>query len=375
MSYEDPHIKTFPLNYDELSHYKEINSLIKQNLEQGSLPFNNEIPLPLDTNIITGRHFGDINQQKIELKAASIGSRNLWIFGADAQYLGLELKSVKPSEYQKAKKANKNFNCKPVVVQANIRERLFTGKGTNLKTNVAAEGLGLDCQCAYMIDQFTESSIQKVFSLTSLNRKLGNDLSPIKEHNSLIAKQIIKNINEYNSGNKEFEHKQKIKKNFALNFNRNTPGFAEAQKKYSNITKSFTPEQKTIFSFYYKHFIEQLSGEKQYQVSTEDKQKLNDAFSKLLKEAEENPQKSATITSTIFEAYTFTERLSHHNFSLEPVYTAEEAKEKMLQIQKITSPKAAQEREYLVSSIIDSDTKKKLHTKSYGMRIDEEQSR
>ena len=371
MSLYNTEIKTHALNYDTLNNYSEINNLIKQNLETNTLPFNHNLPLPLDTNVITGNHFSDINKQKIELKVASIGSkRNLWIFGADAQYLGLELKSTIPSEYKAAKKINKNFNCEPVIVQANVRERLFTGKAN--KTNIVSEGLGADCQCAYMLDQFTDSSIQKVFSLATLNRKLSQDFSPVKERSALIAKEIIKNINEYNSGEKDKELRNKKKRNISINSHKNSLVNSSVKENLNNITKNYSSEQKTVFNFYHKHFIEQLSGQKIYYISPEKKEELNNAFTKLLEQAETKEKKTA-ITQTIFDAYTFTERLSHHNFSLEPVYSAEEEKAKQIQLKKIQTPKAARDNTLQTATILDDHTKQKLKTRSYGMKINQEQ--
>ena len=118
-------IKTYAVNVsiDGIEpNYKEINSLIKENLSQGTLPFFSEKPLPPDMNVITGRATPDINSEKILLKASSIGAAStMWIYGADAEYLGFELKSSNPTEFREAVKKNPEFNCRPIVIQK-VRE-------------------------------------------------------------------------------------------------------------------------------------------------------------------------------------------------------------------------------------------------------------
>lgn len=339
----DDIILTHALNGTLQTNYQEINALIKHNLENGSLPYYADLPSPQDTNVINGRHFQDINQQKIELKAAAIGSkRNLWIYGTDAAYLGLELKSSQPKEFQAAKKEHPHFNCKPVLVYANIREKLVSGQGNNSHINVAAEGLGCDVQCAYLVDQFTEKSIQKIFSLAGLERKLSNQTSPVQNRASLIAKEIVKNITNYNTGEHERKRRADIKRNFQLNMQKNSPLLQEVKSKFSDIQKNYTHEQKIIFDVYRKHFMQQLCAERITSYSDEEKQKIDKAFYTIFEHMEKNPSQQSMLTHTIFDAYAFTERLSHHNFSFEPIFTAEEALAKKHNLEKITAAKASE---------------------------------
>lgn len=368
----DDIILTHALNGSLQTNYQEINALVKQNLENGSLPYYTDLPSPQDTNVINGRHFQDINQQKIELKAAAIGSkRNLWIYGADAAYLGLELKSSQPKEYQAAKKEHSSFNCKPVLVYANIREKLVSGQGNNAHINVAAEGLGCDVQCAYLLDQFTEKSIQKIFSLASLERKLSD--SPVQNRASLIAKEIVKNITTYNTGEHEIKRRADIKRNFQLNMQKNSPLLQEVKAKYNDIQKKYTPEQKIIFDVYRKHFMQQLCAERITSYSGEEKQKIDKAFHTLFAYMDKNPAQQAMLTHTIFDAYAFTERLSHHNFSFEPIFTAEEALAKKHNLEKITAAKASERADDTrFNTIIDETKRQKLKSRTYSMHISEE---
>jgi|GEM_PF-2523006 hypothetical protein len=372
----DDIILTHALNGSMDTNYKEINALIKQNIESGTLPYYQEKSSPLDTNVINGRHFGDINQQKIELKAAAIGSkRNLWIYGADAQYLGLELKSANPTEFHAAKKANKNFNCKPVLVYANIREKLVSGRGNNSHINVASEGLGCDVQCAYLLDQFTEKSIQKIFNLATLERKLGTELSPVQNRASLIAKEIIKNITYYNTGENEKQQRYHIKRNLTANMQKNAPVLKTVREKYNDIQKNYSPEQKVVFDVYRKHFMQQLTAQHIFDYSDEERKKVDTAFKKLFEQMEKNPEKESLLTHTIFDAYAFTERLSHHNFSFEPIFSAEEELAKRQTLAKIAAPfarKISDDRQQKVATIIDETKRKQLRSRTYGMHINAE---
>ena len=136
MRYED--ITTYAVNRNFDSNYREINSLIKENLKNNTMPVLSGKTFPPDMNVITGKTRMDINKEKIALKAASIGATStMWIYGADAAQLGLELKAKNPFEYQKAVKQNPNFNCRPVVIQ-NARER-FSDKEMSFKSSTLSE--------------------------------------------------------------------------------------------------------------------------------------------------------------------------------------------------------------------------------------------
>lgn len=366
MRYEE--IKTYAVNIgaDGVDpHYKEINSLIKENLIHGILPFFGEKPFPPDMNVITGRATPDINSEKILLKASSIGATStMWIYGADAEYLGLELKSSNPTEFRDALKKNPNFNCRPVVIQK-VRER-FSDRDMRNKTNVLNEGLCRDAQCAYLLDQFTENSVEKVFNLKRLEKKLDGG----KDMKSFLARKIIENRIEYNTGKKLAEHTRIAKKNLVTNMKRTSPVFKEIVNKRNADFKNYLPEQKTVYDFCYKRFLEQGSGERLYSFSDSDRAKIEKSFETLLEKIKDNPKISGIITRTIFDAYSFSQRLIHRNFSLEPIFTKEdELNRKSNTNRKLPDVLTHQ---YAVHSIIDDNAKEKYRSRSFSMHIGEE---
>lgn len=366
MRYEE--IKTYAVNVsaDGIDpNYKEINSLIKENLFHGTLPFFGEKPLPPDMNVITGRATSDINSEKILLKAASIGAvSTMWIYGADAEYLGLELKSSNTPEFREAVKKNPDFNCRPVVIQK-VRER-FSDRDMHNKTNVLNEGLCRDAQCAYLLDQFTEKSVERVFNLRRLEEKLDGG----KNTKSFLARKIIENRIEYNTGKKSERHTKAAKANLVANIKRTSPVFREIVNKRNADFKNYLPEQKAIYDFCYKRFLEQESGERLYSFTDTDREKIEKSFETLLEKIEENPKISGIIARTIFDAYSFSQRLTHRNFSLEPIFT----KEDELNRKSNTNRKLpdALTRQDTVRSIIDEREREKYRSRSFSMHVGEE---
>lgn len=87
-------IKVYSMHIMAEDIYKNINDLTKDCIQNNTLPYLNDSPLPQDMNIVNGRHLGDINKIQLELKAGQIGAKSLkWIYGADAALMGLELKT------------------------------------------------------------------------------------------------------------------------------------------------------------------------------------------------------------------------------------------------------------------------------------------
>lgn len=359
MRYEN--ITTYAVNRDFDSNYKEINSLIRENLKNNTMPVLSDRTFPSDMNVITGKTRMDINKEKIALKAASIGATStMWIYGADAAQLGLELKAKNPVEYQKAVKQNPNYNCRPVVIQ-NARER-FSDKDMSFKSNTLSESLCVDCQCAYLLDQFTEKSVERLFTEKLLQNKI--------PYAAYMAKEIIANRNEYNTGEMQSERTKHIKQNLFLNLQKSSPVFQEIVNKRNSIYKNYLPEQKIIFDCYYKRFNEQASGEKLYNFSAEEKKNILKAFNSLMSKIDENKNISGIISRTIFDAYSFSERLTHYNFSLEPIYTRDE------QIKKDANrrvPSAMQQEAKNKSKTVQNEqTKQKFRKPAFSMHVGED---
>jgi hypothetical protein len=79
--------------YSPAHWLSELQSLLETSCRNRTMPYARETPLPHNTDIVRNIHCNDINTQQIELKAASTGiERTAWIFGADAEFLGLMLR-------------------------------------------------------------------------------------------------------------------------------------------------------------------------------------------------------------------------------------------------------------------------------------------
>jgi hypothetical protein len=108
--------------------------LLKASSRHGGFPFSRGDPLPENTNLVTGARRYDLNAQRLELHAASAGlDRTLWIFAADAEILGLELRDGQ----------------KPLPVFANITTSDHTAC--------------LEAHHAYLLDQFTPETISRLY--------------------------------------------------------------------------------------------------------------------------------------------------------------------------------------------------------------------
>lgn len=356
-------IKTHAKGVDMHTCYHDIAYLLNEGLANGSLPFTQEKPPAQNTNIISGRHCGDINSTALELKAASIGAKNsLWIFGADAEFLGLELKDSNPKEYQNAKKENPRFNCEPVLMFAQVRERM--GQGNTDRVNVAREGAGVDVQCAYLLDQFSEASVRRVFRQQKLEQTLGEGtVDIVARRRSEIASQIIKNMAVYDAIPEERE--KAIQTNLQHNLSKDGAFFKAAAEEYKKITESYSPAQKTVFNVCRKYYTAQLSGSR-LQLNEAEKTQFTQAFQTLQKESAADG-KPEIVARTVFQAQMYAERSTHYAFSLEPIYRESELREKVINQTAVKNPRQAQAlRDTSYSgSILNEQTKRNLLNKRH----------
>lgn len=352
---------------DLISEYSEMNNLIKQNLENHTMPYNFENPFPMNINIVNGNNLdSDINIDKVELKARSIGAKStMFIYGADAGFLGLELKSYNKNEYDEAKTNNSNFNCEPL----NIRISL-------------ADTDTIYCQKAYLLDQFTNESVSRLYDVEALKSYL-NYSPKYQELVENIANQIISNTYRYNENlerkymgideNGRLKYKietpeerdaryHNTKKNIFLNMNKdmNTTGYKSFTNHLSNLTNRYFPQQKQLFDVMMKYHINQkCPGYVSF--TQQQKDNYDKATASLLLMAESNPTLSGIITRTMFDGFATSERLSHLNFSIEPVYTQEENKFRTKQKAKAMQPEEPEH------SVLENRTKQPQ--RSFNMHV------
>jgi len=329
-------IKTYPKQVMLGDIYKEINSLMKENIKNGAVPFVKETPLPQNMNIVSGRHLGDINKILLELKASRIGAKSLeWISGADAAFLGLELKMKET----------------PVVAFANTIRN---------KAEAADDGVEnlLDAQTIYLLDQFTQKSINRALSFASLDKNLemtGNDKAEIQK--KVMAQNMLRNISGYDTGFLEKDLRESKRKNVVANW-KDTDIIKDVNESFKNVTEKYSSAEKNIFKVLSNYFLTQNTGLKVTEaLSQEEKESL---IKKLYEISNVDSPRFAQIAA---ESSLFAERTTHLGFSYDYIYEQTENKGKTMT--KVFPPKAARfERdEKSVSSRSDERTMQNIRNR------------
>jgi hypothetical protein len=206
----------------------ELQSLLETSCRKGTMPYARETPLPHNTDIVRNIHCGDINTQTIELKAASIGiERTAWVFGADAEFLGLRLR--KPEE-------NGSFDPDPVLWFARITSRPETP---------------VEAQAVYLIDQFSGESLDRLasyaFAGSPENYEAGGD-GEIRKRRRLMARNALFALHNYDSGLSDAEPHRSRQKAMKENATPGTAGFPLTQKYYAASSAGLGKTQKQLFS-------------------------------------------------------------------------------------------------------------------------------
>jgi hypothetical protein len=206
----------------------ELQTLLEQSRLNRTIPYARETPLPPNTDIVRAIHCNDINTQKIELKAASIGiERTAWVFGADAEFLGLRLR--KPE-------ANGPFDPDPLLWFARIASRPQNP---------------VEAQTAYLIDQFTGESLNRLASYAyegSMEHQKAGDDEEIRKRRRLMAQNVLFALHRYDSGLSDTElhlsRRQAVKDNTAPG----TAGFSVTQKYYAASSAGMDKTHKQLFN-------------------------------------------------------------------------------------------------------------------------------
>jgi hypothetical protein len=226
--------------YSPAQWLTELQSLFETSCRNRIVPYARETPLPHNTDIVRNIHCNDINTQTIELKAASTGiERTAWIFGADAEFLGLMLR--KPEE-------NGPFDPDPVLWFAHITSRPETP---------------VEAQTVYLIDQFSGESLNRLASYayegSPENQKAQGD-EEARKRRCLMARNVLFALHDYDSGLSDAElhrsRRQAVKENTAPR----TPGFSTAQKYYAASSKGLGKTQKALFNTMLNYRIVQNTG-------------------------------------------------------------------------------------------------------------------
>ena len=286
-------------SFDKDNLYREINLQMLDCIKKDNIPYLKENPLPQDMNVVNGRHFGDINKIRLELKAAQINAKSLkWIYKADADFMGLKLKD--------------GMDVSPLTVYANVNR-----DGTSLRT---------ESQPVFLLDQFTDESIKSAIELT---RSEGTSKEEVQKR--AIAENMIRNITEYDTGIAEKNLRENKRKNISTNL-KNPEIMKEVSSAYNNATKYYDASQKMIFGVLNNFFIRQ-------ETSLNLKGSLSATQIENLKSAFEATAKvdSPRLTQTLAECFLYTQRLTHYGFSPERIYSKEDLNKSL----PVFSPAAA----------------------------------
>jgi hypothetical protein len=214
--------------YSPAQWLAELQTLLETSCRNQTLPYARETPLPPNTDIVRNSHCNDINAQTIELKAASTGiERTAWIFGADAEFLGLQLR--KPE-------ADGSFDPDPVLWFARVASRPETP---------------VEAQTVYLIDQCAGESLDRLASSAYGNSpepsRTEEDETPEKRRR-LMAQKVLFALHNYDSGLSDAELYRSRQEAMRDNAVPGTPGFSIRQKYYAAASSGLGKSQKTLFN-------------------------------------------------------------------------------------------------------------------------------
>jgi hypothetical protein len=253
----------------------ETESLIKTSSAAGNFPYTQPIPLPENTNLITGFHRYDINAQRLDLHAASAGvDRTLWLFAADAEILNLRVREGQ----------------NPLMVFSNI-----SGPGTDTR---------LEAHHAYFLDQFTPESISRLYEYASPESIQDTDMANSRRR-YMFAKMAVLTIANYDSGIRDQYTRRSIVKNIRENSNPQSASFEDSTNAYRYYVRK-NRNTAGIFNILRKYYICQVSGSPLNSSNKEPVPGLSGFLSNI----------PAAIKS-MFNARIFVKRLENQNFFLD----------------------------------------------------------
>lgn len=273
----DRGLEIIPKHQWQKEIYVHINELIKKTIKMNVFPFSRRKVFPENMNVISGVQISDLNKVLLELKAAEIGARGTrWIFAADAALLGLELKDKSHQIAEVKEKASKeaagkklegaayaayvknaledvrkaDYNSDPVTFMSNVPNNIPENmRNLSNQSNVRNEGICLDAQNVYLLDQFTKESIERVFKNQLWTEKRINALGTQKarENTGIIIRNFKKNYVEYQTGlNRSYLRSVKAKNIEDNTRNVLTEDTLNRLQDYVRTVEKFEAENKTV---------------------------------------------------------------------------------------------------------------------------------
>lgn len=270
-------IETVPLSEALDSTFKKVNS-ISQSLSEENNPYCADLPLPEDTNLVSGFHLADSNKIMLELAGALEGADSLkWIFGSDAALIGLVLKDAA---------------MQPVFFFANVNRN---------------SRYCLEAQSAYLIDQFTKESVTEAFRF--LAEKQNESVLDVQKR--AIVQNMIKNTSLYNSGFSEENILELKRQNVNANFT--DPSLVNKIRFcYDNISEGYDEDQNNVFSFLESYYLRQQTG---LILDAPSKDVFLESFRKLA--ASDSPK----LFHVMCSSFLFADRMTHLDFTPERIYS------------------------------------------------------
>lgn len=278
-------IKTYPSTVASQDIWKNINLLTQRNISEDTLPYLQENPLPQDMNLVNGNHLSDISRIELELAGSVAGAKSLeWVFGADAEIIGLELKP----------------NGGDAVV---ISKHIDRGEGSSR----------IDCQNAYLFDQFTEESRARLF-----DPNLSQILEGLSDENArarikTIVHNVINNMDEYHRGERELplirQKRNNLKQNIGNNFIQQ-----KIREQTQNLTSGYNTNQKMVFDHLQNYYLQQLTGLSTYNLDDETKARLSKTFKEL------SVMNTSHLAEVLASSFLLSDRKTHYEFEQEQIY-------------------------------------------------------
>lgn len=347
--------------------FDNIAELAKSCIEKGKFPYTKEVPLAPNRDILSNHKLNSIQAIEMELHNSLIGNDSQdWIFGANAYLLGLELKEVNKTEYEKEKALNPDFDCKPIVAYAktmqHTKSNQITGSG---ETNILKEGMCIDCQTTYSLNQFSEESIKKCFTLANVKDKLllRGDINLTDKNRTSVAQYLIKNFTSNRCSENDITHRKNIQANVISNLKSSNNDIRnKININLKECRRELNDTEKKCFDTLWNYFLKQNGypgGIKLQNKATD-----ND-FLKVI-----NESGSKKFSKIMFDASSFAERLCHYGFSYEMVFTELEYKNSYENLKKGILPKyklpeVSKKEEHIGENFISERTKQKLRSNDY----------
>ncbi|MDR0386792.1 MAG: hypothetical protein LBH57_02025 [Treponema sp.] len=206
----------------------DLQTLLETSGRNRTVPYARETPLPPNADVVRNTRCNDINAHTIELKAAAAGiARTAWIFGADAEFLGLALR---------APEADGVFDPDPVLWFAHISSRPETP---------------VEAQTVYLIDQFTAESLNRLAAAAygsppGSSREEGDE--EVRKRRRLMAHNVLFALHNYDSGLADAGQRRSRHKAMEENTTPGTAGFPAGRKYYDAASKGLGERHQVLFN-------------------------------------------------------------------------------------------------------------------------------